>query len=399
MTAARTLARAREIRLFLVGGGVRDLLLNRPVGDLDLAVEGDAVSFARALAEQLGGRARGHGRFLTASVDLPGGGRCDVAATRSETYARPGALPLVRPASIVEDLARRDFTVNAMALELTGARARLLDPFGGRRDLAARTLRLLHPLSPVDDPTRAFRAVRYANRLRFRIAAESVVAIRAAIDGGAFETVSGDRLRREIEAIFAEPDPAGAVSRMGSLRLLSILGAGVAAEARTLQRLRRAEALVDGGKAEASALLYLLVCATGLRAKEAGALADRLALVGAPGRAMRHWTRTLRRLPGLRAQRRRSRIQRSLAGLCAAEVGALAAGLGSRQAARICDAAFKRVRLSIGGRDLVAAGVSPGRSVGRALQATLEAREDGMILPGEELEFALRRARGRDRRP
>jgi tRNA nucleotidyltransferase (CCA-adding enzyme) len=379
---------------------VRDLLLGRPVCDLDLAVEGDAASFARALAGKIGGRVREHGRFATATLELPGGGRCDVAAARSETYARPGALPKVRPASIAEDLARRDFTVNAMAIELgPPGRVRVLDPFGGSRDLTERTLRFLHPRSPCDDPTRAFRAVRYANRLGFRVAPDSIRAVRVAIAEGAFDAISGDRLRRELDLIFAEPDPAGAVARMGALGLVPIVGDGLSADARTLARLRRAEALVREGKAEASGLLFLLVWASLLRKGELGALADRLALNGAPGRSVRQWESTWRRLAGLRTERRRSRIRRLASGLSAAEIGALAAGLDRRKAARLCDTALRPVRLSIGGRDLVAAGVPAGPSVGRALEATLEAREDGMIGPGEELDFALRCARGRDPLP
>jgi len=387
------------VRIFLVGGVVRDLLLGRPVNDIDLAVEGDAAGFARALAERLGGRVREHGRFRTATVELSRGGRCDVAATRGETYARPGALPGVYPSSIEEDLARRDFTINAMAIELgpSGSR-RVLDPFGGRRDLEARTLRFLHPRSPCDDPTRAFRAVRYANRLGFRVAPDSSAAIRAAIAARAFDAISGDRLRRELELLFAEPDPAGAAASMGGLGLSRIVGAGLAADAPTLARLRRAETLVTEGKAEGSSLLFLLVWAAGLPARDLKAMADRLALNGAPGRPVRQWGRTRRLLASLRKERRPSRIRRLVEGLAAAEIGALAAGLDRRRAARLCDTAFHPLRLSIRGRDLVAAGVPAGPSVGRALAATLAAREDGMIRPEGELDFALRRARGRNRR-
>jgi tRNA nucleotidyltransferase (CCA-adding enzyme) len=287
-----------------------------------------------------------------------------------------------------------------MAIELgPPGRARLLDPFGGRRDLTKRTLRFLHPRSPCDDPTRAFRAVRYANRPGFRVAPDSKGAIRLAIAEGAFDAVSGDRLRRQLELVFAEPDPAGAVARMRGLGLVRVVAAGLASDNRTLARLRRAEALVKEGRAQRSGLLFLLVWAAGLRRRELGALAGRLALTGAPARSVREWKRTCRLLPRLRTERRRSRIRRLVSGLSAAEIGALAAGLDRRQAARLCDTAFHPIRLSIGGRDLVLAGVPAGPSLGRALTATLEAREDGMIGPGEELDFALRRARGRDPLP
>ncbi|MFY9552480.1 MAG: tRNA nucleotidyltransferase, partial [Thermoanaerobaculia bacterium] len=183
--------------MYLAGGVVRDLLLGRPVKDLDLAVEGDAEAYSRSLAEALSASRRAHGRFGTATLELPSGDRLDVASTRRETYAGPGALPDVTSGGpIEEDLRRRDFTVNALALEVAPGR-RLVDPFGGRADLARGVIRFLHALSPQDDPTRALRAVRYANRLGFRIAPSARTAIRAAIASGAFRGVSGDRLRRE----------------------------------------------------------------------------------------------------------------------------------------------------------------------------------------------------------
>ena len=369
------------------------------IQDVDFAVEGDAGPFARALAAKLGGRVREHGRFGTATIELPRGGRCDVASTRCESYSRPGALPHVRPASMAEDLARRDFTVNAMAIALGPGRAVLLDPFGGRRDLASGCLRFLHPRSPCDDPTRAFRAARYANRLGFRVSRDSVAAIRRAIASGAFDAISGDRLRRELDLMFTEPDPAGAVSRLGSLGLIRVIGAGLAANTRTLDRLRRAEALVCGGALEPGSLLFLLAWAAGLRRRQLEGLADRLALDGEPGRSVRRWESTWRRLSALRRGRRPSGLRRLVSDLSAAEIGALAAGLDSRQAVRLCDAAFKPVPLSIRGLDLVRAGVAPGPCVGRALEATRAARLDGMIGPGEELNFALRRARRRECQP
>ena len=239
---ARRVAREKDVRLFLVGGTVRDLLLRRPVKDVDLVVEGDAAGFARALSAALGGRARAHERFGTAAVELSDGGRLDVAAARRETYDGPGALPRVQTARIEEDLARRDFTINAMALELSAAvRPRLVDAFGGRRDLERRSLRFLHAHSPFDDPTRAFRAVRYANRLGFRIAPDAGRAIRAALRSGAFDAVSGDRLRRELELLFAERNRAAAVRRLAGLGLAAALGARLQATGAALRRVHRAE--------------------------------------------------------------------------------------------------------------------------------------------------------------
>ena len=262
---------------------MRDLVLERPVVDLDFAIEGEIAPFAGALAERLDARITVHERFGTAVLALPGGSRLDVAATRAETYARPGALPSVSPAPIEVDLARRDFTVNAMALELAPASGgALLDPFGGLRDLEARVLRLLHPRSPFDDPTRAFRAARYANRLGFSVERGTRAWIRLAVSDRAFDAVSGDRLRREIELIFAEENRAGGVARMQSLGLPATLHPALGSGARILSRLRRAEEIAskarDEGSPRAGWLQYLLVWAAELSPEELEALARRLNL-------------------------------------------------------------------------------------------------------------------------
>ncbi len=395
---ARAIARERGARLFLVGGVVRDLVLGRPVKDVDLVVEDDAAGFASAVAATLPGQLKAHDRFGTATVELPDGTRLDVAAARRETYERSGALPKVEPASIEEDLFRRDFTINALALEIAPVRRpRLLDPFGGLRDIRRRSLRFLHSLSPFDDPTRAFRAVRYANRLGFRIAPDAARAVREALRSGALAAVSGDRVRRELELLFAEPNRAAAARRLAALGLGAALGARLEGTARSLERLRRAEALSEEWPPASSWLLFLIAWAADRPAAELARLADRLALSGRAGRSVRAWPATRRRLVRLRRARRRSAIRALSEGLSPEEIGALAVCLPRRSAAKLLDAVRRPVRLAIGGRDLVAAGVLPGPGVGRALAETLAARENGMISEAEELDFALRRAGGRSR--
>ena len=204
--------------LYLVGGAIRDLL--RGVGDItdvDLAVDGDAAPVARRLARRLGGAARVtvHTAFGTSTVrwqDM----RVDLARTRSETYARPGSLPAVEPAGIEADLLRRDFTVNAIALRL-GNGDSLLDPAGGRGDLERRVIRVLHQESFRDDPTRIFRAVRYAARLGFELDPETDELARAALKEGLVGHLSGSRLRSEVLAVLGEQVAPDAVARMGAL--------------------------------------------------------------------------------------------------------------------------------------------------------------------------------------
>ncbi len=214
---------------FAVGGFVRDLVLRRPAPDVDLVVEGDGIAFARRLSEEIGGRLVIHAGFGTASIEgarAAGGmllGRVDIASARRERYDQPGALPVVSRAGIAEDLARRDFSVNAMALSLSpSAFGNLVDPCGGRHDLKRRQLRPLHPLSFVEDPTRIFRAARYAARLGLHLGSDGRTALGLALRIGDYPALSGQRLRGEFDRLAREPGPWAALQlilRWKALRL------------------------------------------------------------------------------------------------------------------------------------------------------------------------------------
>jgi tRNA nucleotidyltransferase (CCA-adding enzyme) len=210
------LAADAGVRAFLVGGTVRDALLGRSAArDLDIVVEGNGPALARAFAAARGAAIVEHARFLTASVMVGDLGRVDFATARSERYERPGALPRVMPSTITQDLGRRDFTVNALAIELAAQGWELLDPSGGRRDLAVRRLRVLHPLSFVEDPTRIFRAARYATRLGLALDAWTARAQARALRLGPYPALSGQRLVAEIELILGEARLADVLRRLG----------------------------------------------------------------------------------------------------------------------------------------------------------------------------------------
>ena len=342
---------AGGVRIYLVGGAVRDLLLGRQRTDLDVAVEGDAA----ALARRLGGRILAHKRFATATVVIDRL-ELDLATTRSESYSRPGALPEVRPAKLSEDLARRDFTVNAMAVPLTGDRE-LIDPHGGARDLERGLLRVLHERSFVDDPTRALRAARYAARYGFALDSDTERLLREAD----LATVSCDRVEAELRKLAAEPvarrgfellDEWGLIDlEAGAPDLIDVVS-DLAASERWRSSLRREDAV----------------------------------LAAALGRGVKR----ARELSAARPARPSEAVE--LARGVDAVTLALARGLGAGWLDSYVGE-WRHVRLEITGDDLLAAGIPEGPAIGRGLAAALRAKLDGDAAGREqELSIALRAA-------
>jgi tRNA nucleotidyltransferase (CCA-adding enzyme) len=211
--------------LYLVGGAVRDLVLGRPLTDVDLTVEGDAIALARSLASKHGGGVTAHLRFRTANWFLPkhlqtGHDTLDLVSARSETYKQPAALPTVKPGSMEDDLRRRDFTINAMAIRLDGSHyGELRDDTNGMQDLQTKIIRVLHAGSFMDDPTRMYRAVRYENRYGFKLADETVALIPDA--RAHVEQLSAHRIRHELELILDEENAVSMLARLDELDLLS----------------------------------------------------------------------------------------------------------------------------------------------------------------------------------
>lgn len=229
--------------VYLVGGTVRDILLGERGFDLDLAVEGDGIALGRALAQALHGRAVPHEKFGTAVVKSPAG-RVDVATTRTEFYDEPAALPAVEQASIRQDLYRRDFTINAMAVSLKGEDfGRLVDYFGGRADLERRVVRVLHSLSFIDDPTRIFRAIRYENRYGFRMDAHTLSLARACIDMGLVGELSSARLRDELVLLLSEEEVVDSILRLSEIGLAGSIHPHLAADEETAALIELVDAI------------------------------------------------------------------------------------------------------------------------------------------------------------
>ena len=378
--------------VYLVGGAVRDLLRGEAPVDFDLVADRDVAGLIAELNGSDAARARVHDRFGTATLALDSG-RFDLARARRERYAHPGALPDVEPAAIDEDLRRRDFTVNALALGLGGtARGELLAVPGALDDLGTGTLRVLHDASFRDDPTRLLRLARYAARLDFAPDERTAALAREAIGDGALATVSGARLGAELRLLAAEANPHGALAELHRLGLDEALIPGLAPPDRAVLA-RALELLPDDGDRIA---LVLAAAALDVDSAQLARSLEALAFAAAPRDAI---LAAVSHAPALAAQlsatQRSSEIAEAAAA-APAELVALAGALGDAggRAAQLWLEELRHVRLEISGDDLVAAGGTPGPAIGAGLRAALSARLDGRASGrDEQLAEALRVAR------
>jgi len=232
------------ISVYAVGGFVRDLLLNIPNQDIDIVVEGEGIPFAVCLAEEFGGRVKSHEKFGTSVVIFPDGYRIDVATARMEYYKRPGALPTVEKSSVKSDLFRRDFTINCMAVKLTGSNAFcLIDFFNGERDLKNREIQVLHSLSFIEDPCRLFRAIRFEQRFGFEMGKQAESFMRTTIKKRLVDSLSGTRLFNEIKLLLKEKRPMNCIRRMQEFDLLQFVSPEMLKDRKDLETLERLESV------------------------------------------------------------------------------------------------------------------------------------------------------------
>ncbi|HET7435930.1 MAG TPA: hypothetical protein VFN10_14575 [Thermoanaerobaculia bacterium] len=238
----KEVASEKDCRPFLVGGPVRDLLLGRAVIDVDLTLEEGSSTLARALAKRVDGRVRSFPQFLTYKVTADGLPEIDIATARKERYRHPGALPAVTAGRLKDDLMRRDFSINAIAMDLvTGS---LHDPAHGERDLEQRVVRVLHEKSFLDDPTRVFRAIRLATRLGFQLEPETERLMREAIGSNALDTISRERIWRELFLAMDEHEAARVLTELNDRGALQILF-GRKAPREATERLTAIQEVVD----------------------------------------------------------------------------------------------------------------------------------------------------------
>ncbi len=391
--------------LYLVGGAVRDLLLGREPLDLDLAVEGpldQLIARLRAGAgaggqltgatDSVGAGARlgpaaasvdAHARFGTATVSV-GGVRYDIARTRAERYARPGALPEVSAAGIVDDLRRRDFTVNALAVGLTGERAgELICVPHALADLGDSRLRVLHDASFVDDPTRLWRLARYQARLGFQVEPHTRQLAAEALSGGALGTLSGARIGNELRLALAEADP------LSTLNAAAALGLGFAVDGALARRALSALPAECDREMVLLSLALLDSCAERLRAQ-----LEELEFTAAQRDLVAQAASGAREL-GARVSAARSGSQIAAAvGTASLEALAVAGAVTPSEPLHRWLGELRFRRLEIGGDDLIAAGIQPGPGLGRGLAAARDALLDDQA-PDREAQLAVALAAAR----
>ena len=344
--------RLRGAGAYLVGGAARSIASGRvPDRDVDIAVEADLDPLLEGL--ESAGDARRHQRFGTATVPLPDGRHADLARTRRETYESPGALPAVEPASIREDLERRDFTVNAIAIAIDPPHA-VVDPFDGAADLEAGRLRVLHAGSFLDDPTRAIRGARYCARLGLQ-PDEATLALLSQAD---LSSVSADRRRAELGRLAAEEEAAAGFALLDSWGALKIAP-------QDLELLAAVDTVASGDP--------------GLWAPETRAAGIVLAAEGGGA------ADTARELADAEPARPSAAVELAAGASEPILLAALAAGAGwvERYVRE-----WRHVRLEIGGEDLIEAGHRPGPAIGAGLDGALTLKLDGELDGGREAELA-----------
>ena len=388
---AGILAEIKGLPLWLVGGSVRDLLLETPPKDLDIAVEGDALLFAPVLADEIGGKLIAKSQFGTARLQFEEWS-LDLTSVRSETYEHPGALPQIKPSQIYGDLARRDFTINTMAISL-GSKdfGNLVDPFGGQADLSEECIRVLHLASFIDDATRILRAIRYEVRLGFHMDTDTE---RLAREGVSYlNTISSDRLRRELELAFKEPRPSAFLSRSQGLGVLENIFPSLDWSDRTQETLERWLAYPQFDEPD----LYIALLVGLLSIEEKKTLTERLNLTTRWRQISDDSIKVEERFPELRSQNiQPSEIFRLLQGL---QPAAIKAWLILTQDERTQQHLFtywrdyRAKKPWLTGDDLVALGIPRGPRIGLLLAALNAARLDGLIETIDEERDWVRRSK------
>ncbi len=392
-------AQQMGLHAYMVGGSVRDLLRGERNLDIDLVVEGNAIDFARLLAGKIGARMKSHERFGTA-VLIADGLKLDVATARTEYYEAPAALPTVELSSIKRDLQRRDFTINALAVKLSpGDFGLLVDFFGGRRDLREKTIRVLHDLSFIEDPTRAFRAVRFAVRFGFKLSVHTEELLKSTLEMGLFERLSGPRLYEELLLIFKETEPVLAIEKLREYGLLKVLHPALKDEdvflSRTFQFVH--DTLLWFGlsfrdETPDRPALYLMALLSGLDEQEIMAALVRLSAsprvsATVAGGILKAKNLLSNRLPPGRALEDPLQIYDAMRGLSLESLLLAMSMAGDEEQKRAVIRyllELRKIKPLLAGKDLIAMGMTPGPLFSKIFTAILHEKLKGRLKTSED---------------
>lgn len=391
------LADSSKMSVYLVGGFVRDLIMGLENLDSDIAVEGDGIKFAEALAAKSGSRLVRHRRFGTATVVIRAHLKVDISTARRESYPAPAALPVVEPGRMQDDLARRDFTINAMAASLNkDSFGKLLDLFSGRSDIREKNIRILHDLSFIDDPTRMLRAIRFQKRYNFKIEPRTLRLLKEAARLKMLEKVHPHRLRDELILILKEKDPLKPIKGIQDL-----IGFGFIS--RDLKISKKTRGLLKSVKKEIawfkevyprrrrldSWLVYLMALLESLDAARAKKVAQKFAL--SRGEAKRISTyKSIKSafVAKLSAGNiKPARVYHLLEPLSYEVIIMLRAKYRNKNLLKQIDAFFgsyNGMRVHITGDDLGRLGIKPGPRYQKIFRKVLDARLNGLVKSKEE---------------
>jgi len=379
MQTAGEVAQSQGQSLYLVGGVVRDLFLGRTNLDLDLVVEGDAINLAHQLISITQGKIVTHPCFGTAKLQWDEWS-VDLATARSETYAKPGALPTVKPGSIRDDLFRRDFTINTMAIELNPDRyGELLDLYGGRNDLEHKLVRVLHEKSFIDDATRIWRALRYEQRLSFQLEPATLELLKRDIHW--LDRISGDRVRHELELILKEEYPEKILRRADELGVLVKLHPSLKGNGWLADKFEQARQLSSPDLPSVG--LYLVLLAYPLTTEESKQLISYLRLPKLVAQTLRDTISIKTKLQSLaNPELTPSGIYSLLYGYSSPAIVANSLATDSpatRQHLNLFLNKLRYIKPALSGEDLKRMGVAQGPRIKEILNLLHEARLDGKV--------------------
>jgi tRNA nucleotidyltransferase (CCA-adding enzyme) len=395
--------------VYLVGGIVRDLFMRITNLDIDIVVEGDGIVFAGMVMKRAGGHMKTHLKFGTAVVVLPNGLKLDIATARLEYYESPAALPTVELSSIKKDLYRRDFTINTLAVRLNRkSYGELIDFFGGLRDIKEKTLRVLHSLSFVEDPTRVLRAIRFEQRFDFKLSKHTENLIRSAVNMKLFDRLTGKRMNAELVLMFSEAEPLKLLKRMKHFDLLKFLHPDMKAtsetdrlftgigETLTWFRLLYLDIRVE------TWFVYFLGLLDRLKDKALDETLERLSVPVRTRERVRHSRRRYREVLAVFYKEPKfspSRIYDLLITLDAESLLLMMAKAKQEKAKKYISlylTSLRNVRVELNGDDLKKMGIPPGPRYRKILAEVLDARLDGLVHNrGEEMEFVRKRSGGK----